>query len=305
MSAPAPAVTDARAHEVRRVLNAMLAVSVVLVVAKTAAGAATGSLSILGGAFDSALDVMTTLVAITLARVAAAEPDEKHPYGHEKFEALGALAMVAFLSISVFELVQGAVGRLREGGHDSVDSWMGIAVMGVSLVIGLAASVYERQKGRALSSELLLADAAHLRADVYVTLAVLVGLFLVKLGWRSGDAWTALLVAVLILRTGWEILRETVPVLVDEAAVESTEIRRMAESMHGVEAAYDVRSRGRPGARFAELTIVVPSEMGLEAAHGIADLVEEEVRRRLGARRVVVHVEPRSAAPVPALEDLP
>jgi divalent metal cation (Fe/Co/Zn/Cd) transporter len=84
--------------------------------------------------------------------------------------------------------------------------------------------------------------------------------------------------------------------------VESTEIRRMAEAMNGVEAAYDVRSRGRPGARFAELTIVVPTEMGLEAAHAIADLVEEEVRRRLGARRVVVHVEPRSAAPEPALD---
>ena len=302
MSDAAPAALDARAREVRRVLNTMLAVSLVLVVAKTAAGAVTGSLSILGGAFDSGLDVMTTLVAITLARVAAAEPDEKHPYGHEKFEALGALAMVAFLSISVFELVQGAVGRLREGGHEEMDSWVGVAVMGVSLFVGLAASLYERRKGRELNSELLLADAAHLRADVFVTVAVLAGLFLVKLGWRSGDAWTALLVAVLILRTGWEILRETVPVLVDEAAVESTEIRRMAEAMHGVEAAYDVRSRGRPGARFAELTIVVPSEMGIEAAHGIADLVEEEVRRRLGARRVVVHVEPRSAAPEPTLD---
>jgi len=301
VSSAAAGSLDERAREVRRVLNIMLAVSLVLVTAKTAAGVATGSLSILGGAFDSGLDVMTTLAAIALARVAAAEPDEQHPYGHEKFEALGALAMVAFLSISVFELVQSAVGRLRAGGHEDVDTWLGVAVMGGSLVLGLAASVFERRKGRALSSELLLADAAHLRADVYVTLAVLAGLFLVKLGWRSGDAWTALLVAVLILRTGWEILRETVPVLVDEAAVESTEIRRMAEAMRGVEAAYDVRSRGRPGARFAELTIVVPTEIGLEAAHDIADLVEEEVRRRLGARRVVVHVEPRSAAPEPAL----
>jgi cation diffusion facilitator family transporter len=301
VSVPAAGTLDARAAEVRRVLHIMLAVSLVLVAAKTAAGVATGSLSILGGAFDSGLDVMTTLAAIALARVAAAEPDEQHPYGHEKFEALGALAMVAFLSISVFELVQSAVGRLREGGHEDVDSWLGVAVMGSSLVLGLAASLFERRKGRALNSELLLADAAHLRADVYVTLAILAGLLLVKLGWQSGDAWTALLVAVLILRTGWEILRETVPVLVDEAAVESTEIRRMAEAMHGVEAAYDVRSRGRPGARFAELTIVVPTEIGLEAAHDIADLVEEEVRRRLGARRVVVHVEPRSAAPEPAL----
>lgn len=288
---------DARSREVRRVLARMLVVSLVLVAGKTAAGVLSGSLAVLGGAFDSALDVMTTVVAILLARVAGKEPDEDHPYGHEKFEALGALAMVAFLSITVYELVRTAIGRIGGDAHGTVDTWLAVAVMGGSLVIGIAASEYERRRGRALGSELLLADAAHLRADVYVTLAVLAGLLLTRLGWRDGDAWTALLVAVLIIRTGVYILRETVPVLVDEAAVEATEIRRMAEAMDGVHAAYDVRSRGRPGARFAELTIAVKGALDVETAHEIADLVEDEVRRRLGARQVVVHVEPRSAAP--------
>lgn len=288
---------DLRAREVGRVLRRMLAVSLVLVAGKTAAGVASGSLAVLGGAFDSALDVMTTLVAIALARVAGKEPDEDHPYGHEKFEALGALAMVAFLSITVYELVRTAIGRIGGPAEAPVDTWLGVAVMGGSLVIGVAASEYERRRGRALQSELLLADAAHLRADVYVTLAVLAGLVMVKFGWRDGDAWTALLVAVLIIRTGVHILRETIPVLVDEAAVDSSEIRRMAEAMDGVHAAYDVRSRGRSGARFAELTIAVKGGLDVETAHHIADLVEDEVCRRLGARQVVVHVEPRSAAP--------
>ena len=284
----------ARSREVQRVLRLMLAVSLVLVVAKTVAGVLSGSLAVLGGAFDSGLDVLTTVVAMTLARVAGQEPDEQHPYGHEKFEALGALAMVAFLSITVYELVRTAVGRIGGGGGEAVDTGLGVGVMGASLVIGIAASAYERRRGRALNSELLLADAAHLRADVFVTLAVLVGLLLTRVGWRTGDAWTALVVAVLIVRTGIEILRETVPVLVDEAAVEPTDIRRMAEAMDGVQAAYDVRSRGRHGARFAELTIAVRSGLDIDQAHEIADLVEDEVRRRLGARRVVVHVEPRS-----------
>lgn len=296
---------DLRAREVGRVLRRMLAVSLVLVAGKTAAGVASGSLAVLGGAFDSALDVMTTLVAIALARVAGKEPDEDHPYGHEKFEALGALAMVAFLSITVYELVRTAIGRIGGPAEAPVDTWLGVAVMGGSLVIGVAASEYERRRGRALQSELLLADAAHLRADVFVTLAVLAGLVLVKFGWRDGDAWTALLVAVLIIRTGVHILRDTIPVLVDEAAVDSNEIRRMAEAMDGVHAAYDVRSRGRSGARFAELTIAVKGGLDVETAHHIADLVEDEVCRRLGARQVVVHVEPRSAAPPRVSEPRP
>jgi len=293
---------DARSREVRLVLGRMLAVSLLLVAGKTAAGVASGSLAVLGGAFDSALDVMTTLVAILLARVAGKEPDEQHPYGHEKFEALGALAMVAFLSITVYELVRTALGRIGGQAEPPVDTWLGVAVMAGSLLVGIAASEYERRRGQALGSELLLADAAHLRADVFVTLAVLAGLLLTRFGWRDGDAWTALLVAILIIRTGIHILRDTIPVLVDEAAVAATEIRRMAEAMEGVHAAYDVRSRGRQGARFAELTIAVRGGLDVEAAHEIADLVEDELRRRLGARRVVVHVEPRSAAPSRAAE---
>jgi cation diffusion facilitator family transporter len=297
------AALDARSREVRRVLGRMLAVSLLLVAAKGAAGVVSGSLAILGGAFDSALDVMTTVVAIALARVAGKEPDEDHPYGHEKFEALGALAMVAFLSITVYELVRTAIGRIDGPPETPADGWLGVGVMGGALVVGIVASEYERRRGRALQSELLLADAAHLRADVYVTLAVLAGLLLTKSGWRDGDAWTALLVAVLIIRTGFHILRETVPVLVDEAAVDSNEIRRMAEAMDGVHAAYDVRSRGRAGARFAELTIAVKGGLDVETAHQIADLVEDEVCRRLGARQVVVHIEPRSAAPHPLPAD--
>jgi len=297
-AAAADPAQEERSREVRRVLMLMLGVSLLLVAAKTTAGALSGSLAVLGGAFDSGLDVLTTVVAITLARVAGQEPDDQHPYGHEKFEALGALAMVAFLSITVFELVRTALGRIGGDGGERVDTGLGVGVMAASLVIGIVASEYERRRGKALASELLLADAAHLRADVFVTLAVLAGLALTRFGWHSGDAWTTLLVAVLIIRTGIHILKETIPVLVDEAAVEATEIRRMAEAMDGVDAAYDVRSRGRrEGARFAELTIAVRSGLDIEEAHEIADLVEGEVRRRLGARRVVVHVEPLSAAP--------
>jgi cation diffusion facilitator family transporter len=286
------AASGARSAEVRRVLNAMLAVSLVLVVVKAVAGVRAGSLAVLGGAIDSGLDVLTTVVAIVLARVAGAEPDEEHPYGHAKFETLGALAMVAFLSITVTELVRGAVSRILRGGESELDATVAIGAMGASLAIGLVASAYERRRGEALRSDLLLADAAHLRADVWVTVAVLAGLGLTELGVPNGDAWTTLFVAVLIARTGWGIIREAVPVLVDQRAVEAEEITHVAGTIHGVRQVYDVRSRGRPGALFAELTIAVRGGLDVEAAHDIADRVENEVAERLGAQDVIVHVEP-------------
>lgn len=273
-------------------LRTLLVINIVLVVTKTLAGRRTGSLAVIGGAIDSGVDTLTTLIALALARVAAQEADELHPYGHAKFETLGALAMVAFLSITVYELIRGAIERLRGEAHAPVDTTLAVWVMTAALVVGFLASVYEHHRGVALRSELLIADAAHLRADVYVTVAVLAGLLLTRAGVRSADGWTTLLVAGLIARTGWGIIRAAVPVLVDERAVEAAEIARLAADVHGVHAVYDVRSRGREGAMFAELTIAVGSGIDVRAAHDIADQVEMEVREGLRARAVIVHIEP-------------
>jgi cation diffusion facilitator family transporter len=136
-----------RSAEVRRVLNTVLAVSLALVAVKAYAGVRAGSLAVLGGAIDSGLDVLTTLVAIVLARVAGAAPDEEHPYGHAKFETLGALAMVAFLSITVTELVRGR-RRAHPGRRaPEFDAKLAVGAMALSLVIGLVASAYERRRG--------------------------------------------------------------------------------------------------------------------------------------------------------------
>ncbi|MBD0321614.1 MAG: cation transporter, partial [Gemmatimonadetes bacterium] len=131
-NAPArEAATPERSASVRRVLNSMLAVSLVLVTVKAYAGVRAGSLAVLGGAIDSGLDVLTTLVAIILARVAGAAPDEEHPYGHAKFETLGALVMVAFLSITVTELVRGAVSRIGGNEPRELDATVAVGAMAV------------------------------------------------------------------------------------------------------------------------------------------------------------------------------
>jgi cation diffusion facilitator family transporter len=286
-----------RRRQVRNILLRVLALNLVLSAAKAYVGFRVDSLSVIGGAIDSGVDTLTTLLSLALARVAAQAPDERHPYGHQKFEALGALAIVAFLSITVFELLRGAIHAIIAGHGAGVETGPAVWVMMGSLALGVAASTYEKRKGEALGSDLLVADAVHLRADVFVTLAVLAGLLLTRAGVPAADAWTTLFVSLLIARTGWEIVRGAVPVLVDERAVEAAEITRVAEGMRGVEGVYDVRSRGRAGSVFAELTIAVSGDIDVETAHEIADTVEREVTSRLGAAGVIVHVEPMTRRP--------
>jgi cation diffusion facilitator family transporter len=295
--APTPADPAPRGERVRRVLLQVLVLNLVVVAAKGVAWWSSGAISIVAEAIHSSLDALNNVIALAFAAVAAREPDEKHPYGHQKFETVGALAVVGFLSVTVFELVRGAVGRLLSPGPPEVEATStAMWIMAGSAVAGFAVSTWESRQGRRLRSHLLVADAAHTRTDVYAALAVLAGLAAVRAGYPLADPVIALAVAMLIGVTGWRIIRETVPVLVDERAVEARAIRRVAEATPGVRASWGVRSRGRPGEIFAELTIAVDPHLDVGSAHDIADQVERGISEAVGAREVTVHVEPHRAA---------
>lgn len=300
-SAGAAAAADLhRGSRVRRVLLQVLALNLLVLLAKGLAWWSSGALSVAAEAVHSSLDALNNVIALTFAAIAARAPDEDHPYGHQKFETLGALVVVGFLSITVFELVQGAVVRLLGGRPlDAVATPEALALVLLSAVASLLVSRWELIQGRRLDSHLLVADAAHTRADVYASGAVLLGLLLVRAGMPLADPLITLGVAAVIARTGWLIVKETVPVLVDERAVEDRTIRRIAEATDGVRGAWGIRSRGRPGQVYAELTVSVDPTLDVADAHTIADQVEREVGEALRAREVTVHVEPDEALSPP------
>lgn len=291
-TAPDYNVLESRHSEIRRVLAWVLAFNVAVVLAKAIAGLLTNTLSVVAEAAHSSVDALNNVLGLVLARVAAKAPDELHPYGHAKFETLGALAVVAFLSITVFELSSQAIGRLISGDSNPAATPAVFVVMALSAVISFFVSRYEHRKGLEYRSELLIADAAHTRSDMWASLAVIVGLGVVALGYPWADPLVTLVVAFMIARAGWHILETTIPVLVDERAVEERTIRRIAIDTEGVAECYDVRSRGREGEVFVELSIAVSGAMSVESAHDIADEVERRVAREVGAREVVVHIEP-------------
>src|SRR5437870_10155503 len=160
---------------VRRVFIGLLVANLAVVGVKLAVGLSSGSLAVLGGAVDSCVDALNNVLALIVVRVAAKEPDEDHPYGHSKFETLGALAIVGFLSITCFELIRGAVNELLQGAHPVAVTDAQLAVLVLTLGVNGAIAWYENRRGRELRSELLIADAAHTRADVLITVGVLAG----------------------------------------------------------------------------------------------------------------------------------
>jgi len=290
MSLDTPA--QARERAVRRVLKSLLLANLAVVAIKVVVGLATGSLSVLGDAVQSSVDSVNNVVALVVIRLAAQGPDDDHPYGHAKFETLGALPIVVFLSISIFELLRGALDRLLHGGVTITVHALDLSLLVLTLGINVAVAWYERKRGLELKSDLLIADAAHTRSDVYVTIAVLAGLALTRMGISWADPVLTIVVAAFVARTGWEVVMQATPTLVDQAALDSTEIARVAVGVSGVRRAYSIRSRGTGQQRFAELTISVPGDVTVASAHLVTDAVEDALRSDLGFHEVVVHVEP-------------
>jgi cation diffusion facilitator family transporter len=284
---------EARSAGVRRALLFVLLLNALSVSLKIGVGARTGALTVLGAALESGLDMLSNGVAILAVSVAARAPDDDHPYGHEKFETLGTLGIVAFLAITCFELLRRSIGEMT-GPHAAptaglLDGMILVASLGVNaFVVG-----YERRRGRALGSALLLADAAHTASDILVTALAIASLVLSHLGYVRADALLGMLVALIIAWSGYQILRDSIPILVDARAVEADRLAAIVRTIPGVIGVRAARSRRTAsGHLFAEVTILVDGSTSVADAHDFTDEVERAIARELGTAEAIVHVEP-------------
>lgn len=282
-----------RSAAVRAALLLILFVNLAVAVVKGYVGVRSGSLAVLGAALESLLDMLNNVVGMIAVTVAARAPDEDHPYGHGKFETLGALAIIGFLSISCFELLRAALGMLMRGESPPPADRVMVALLVSTAAINIAVVWYERKRGRELDSAFLVADAEHTRADIYVTLLALSSLLLTRVGLAWADPVVAIVVAGLIARSGVAIVRNTVPVLVDERGVDAERIRQIVRSIPRIRDIRAIRSRsGATGVLFADITITVDGALTVADAHDLADAIEAGIEAELGESEVIVHVEP-------------
>jgi len=278
---------------VRRTLIVVLCLNALVAVIKVAIGFRTGSLTVLGAALESGLDMFNNVIGVMLVDVAGRAPDEDHPYGHDKFETLGALGIVGFLSISCFELLREGVSSILSGSHPRRITALDLAVISATLVINVFVVVYERRRGRELGSAFLLADAAHTGSDILVTIMAIASLALSRVGIPFLDALLAITVALIIAWSGFQILRQSIPILVDERAIDARELRRVVLDVTDIHDVRNVRSRfTASGQLFAEVTIAVSGGTSVDEAHRLADAVEDAIEQNFGTSQVTVHVEP-------------
>ena len=278
---------------VRRVLVITLVLNLLVAGLKLLVGVWTGSLSLLADTLHSVTDSANNVLALITNQLASPRPDRDHPYGHQKYEAVGALGIAAFLGIACFEILKHAVERLIRGGDtvtvSAIALWLLLAVLGIN--IGIA--FYERSVGRRLRSKILLADAHHTMSDVWITIAVLGGLVGVWFGWHWLDIVLAFPVALLVFKSGWQVLKENLPWLVDEMAIAPEAIHITVMQVPGVLNCHEIASRGLLGRQvFIDMHLIVEPR-DVKNAHEITEHVEKVLNEKYGPARTTIHIEPK------------
>jgi len=263
------------------------------------AAAVTGSLALYSDALESIINVVAAVGAFVALRVAARPADEDHPYGHHKAEFFSAVIEGALIVVAALLILRDAYfGLLAPKPLDA--PVLGLAInFGASIINAVWAFALMRW-GRMWRSPALIADARHVFADVVTSCGVLAGVSAVlATGYPVLDPAVAGLVALHILWSGFQMVRESVDGLMDRAASPEliAEIRTLI-SKHGEGAleAHDVRTRSAGQATFIDFHLVVPGTMTVEDSHSICDRLESALETTITGAVVTIHVEPAAEA---------
>jgi len=278
---------------VRGILITVFVINVILSALKLALGFFTNTLSLIAEGFHSLLDSSANAVAIFGLNVSMKPPDEGHPYGHRKFEAMSAIAISFFMFLASFEVLQQVIERLSSADKaEPITSPLSFAVVILNLVVSYAVSTWEAKRGKELSSRLLLADSRHTFSDLWATLAVLVSLISIAMRFHFVDIIASLVIVGIIFVAGFEVIMSHLGPLVDSAMVKVDDVEKEVLAVPGVVSCHKIRSRGMEDNIFIDLHVQVPRSLTIEQAHGISFEVEDRLKNwDTRVHEVLVHLE--------------
>jgi len=279
-----------------------LAANVVLAVLKTAVGILGHSQALLADGINSTSDVVYYSVVAIFMRAARKPPDEEHPYGHRQLENIAAIIVGAFVittGIAIFwDSVNGTFDVLSGAEVAPTVAWVSLFVALGTIVAKIGLTVFTSRIGRQTRNAAILALAADHRNDILSASAAALGILLGRIGYPWVDPLAGALVALVVLRTGIEIVRDTASELMDTTLDRTvrTQIEAIARGIAGVLAVDAIRAHRFGPYLVLNLTITVDGDLSVAEGDAIASRVEAELERQMSLiREVHVHFHPRGA----------
>lgn len=276
--------------------NVSIGANLGLSVMKLVAGLIAHSGAMISDAVHSLSDVLSTFVVMIGIHISSKESDERHQYGHERFECVASIILAIMLALTGSGIGYSGLMAIIHGGKSlKVPGLLALIAAIISIVVKEAMFWYTKKGAEKINSGALMADAWHHRSDALSSVGSLIGIGMARLGYPIFDPLAAIVICVFIFKAAYDIFKDAVDKMVD-AAVDEDTIKKMRElilSQEGVLGIDDIRTRIFGSRYYVDVEISADSNLSLNEAHEIAhrvhDIIESSFKE---AKHVMVHVNP-------------
>ena len=270
--------------------------NVVLAAFKLVAGVFAHSGAMISDAIHSASDVFSTFVVMIGIKIASKEPDEEHPYGHERMECVAAIILATILCITGLGIGKNALSNITgNSGEMAVPGVLALIAAIVSIIVKEAMFWYTRHYAKKIDSGALMADAWHHRSDALSSIGAFIGIIFARMGYVMMDSIACLVICVFIVKAAYDIFKDAVDKMVDKScSIEvEDEIRAIVLAEDGVRGIDSLSTRLFGNKMYVDLEIRADGEKTLNETHEIAEAVHDSIEARFEkVKHIMVHVNP-------------
>jgi len=279
-----------------RVSAVGIAGNAVLAVFKFVAGVVAHSGAMISDAVHSASDVLSSFIVIIGVRIASKDPDEEHPYGHERYECVAAIVLSVVLLFTGVLIGKSAVTQIASGEAEKTSPGiLALIAAAVSIVCKEAMYWYTRSHAKRIDSQALMANAWHHRSDALSSVGALIGIGGARLGWPILEPVASIVICIFIAKAAYDIFREAIDKMVDHSCSAETEqlISGCASEVPGVLGVDRIRTREFGNRIYVDVEIRADGSQTLRQAHEIAERVHDTIEQRFEkVKHIMVHVNP-------------
>lgn len=269
----------------------------IIILLKIVGGILSGSISIISEAIHSFSDFLASVLTFFAVSRSSEPADKEHPFGHGKYEDMSGFIEGGLIILAGLYIIYESVKKLILGYNIEFNSMLGIYVMAFAVVANFMVSSYLFYVAKKADSVSLYADAEHLRTDIFSSLGVLIGLILIKItGIVILDPIIAIIVAIIIIKAGYSISKETLNNLLDGSLPEEDmkKIESILDNNISIKGYKDLKTRKVGQCKDIEITIFFEPNLTIAQCHKICDEIEEEIAKSFTNITIIIHPEPEN-----------
>ena len=277
----------------KRATNLTMLTNILLFIIKTIAGFMSNSIAVISDAINSLTDIIASAAIMYSVRISLKNPDEEHQFGHSAAQPISVFLIALFTGIIGFNLIEESVGRIISPERTNVTPPV-YFILAATIVIKVILMSYQKTVGRTYKSPALMASSVDSLNDVMASSFSIVGILGIQLGLKYVDGVAGIIIALFILRSGYQIAKENIDYLMGKSASKELilQIANAALKVNGVKGMNELKSHYVGNKFHIEIHIDVDKDISTKSSHDIGLEVQNVISKIPEISKVFVHIDP-------------